>query len=190
MLKNLLVCALGLGLCAAAPASAQKSGRKRKPRVTQIQSVSLDPSLAPKYMPRSSVGAGQTVWCDDDPKPPGTEYGFAIVGKTDPQGCRGEAMVIEIPTGLKREEYRRQSEQVARDWRALEAEDNRKNEEAIAAGRVRLGMNRALARRAWGNPASIRREKDEDGNDIETWLYKNRGRLRFLNDYLERIVEF
>jgi hypothetical protein len=189
MLKSLLVCALGMGLCAA-PASAQKSGGKRKPRVTQIPSLRIDPALSPRYIPRSAIGAGQTVWCDDDPRPAGTEYGFDVVGKTDPQGCRGQAMVIEIPTGSKREEYRRRSEQAARDWRAFEAEENRKNEDAIAAGRVRLGMNGVQARRAWGNPTAIRRAKDEDGNDIETWLYQNRGRLRFFNDYLDRIVEF
>jgi hypothetical protein len=51
-------------------------------------------------------------------------------------------------------------------------------------------MNREQARSAWGKPGSVRRVKDKDRNEIETWFCHGKGRLRFFNDLLDRIVEF
>jgi hypothetical protein len=188
MKRSLFACALALALCAA-PAWAQQKRRGRKPRVTETPRASLA-ALEPRYIPRASVAPGQIVWCADDPRPPGTGLGYTIVGKTDRQGCSEDPWVIELPREQEKEEWRRKSEETARQWQAIQAEDERQNELAIAARRVRLGMNQEQARRAWGRPTNVTRRQDEDGNDIEIWSYRGKGRLLFLNDYLDRIVEY
>ena len=190
MKKNLLLCALALALCAT-PGLARQKRRNRKPRVTQTPGLVLDPKMfGLEYVPRASIAPGQVVWCEGDPPPAGTEYGYTFVGKTDPQGCRGDAVVIELPKAAELDVWRERSEQAGREWRAYEAEEGRKNELAIAAHRLRLGMNQTQARRSWGSPTRITKRKDDDGNDLETWLYRSKGSLLFFNDWLDRIVEY
>ena len=69
-----------------------------------------------------------------------------------------------------------------------------KMREAIAAKRAEVGMDHDEVTAALGRPERKVRERDEDGNDIEDWIYGKPPQkttfVRFLGDKVVRVIEY